>query len=585
MGVRTIVVLLVLVSGLSAVLWFSDRRPPTKDVAEIAVLEGRSLTQCLRLRWQFHDRMPVEIARQADGRFHLTEPIADLASAAYLKQIVDAWDSAQMRATPLADDDDGRRRAGLSPPEMTFAAEFPDGVRVAVEVGAPGPLGTTRFLRTAGRIWEGGEALIESMRVGLEDLRERSVFRHAALQADELKVVQQLATGARETLHLKRAGTDWRLVAPVQGRADPVAAQRFVTAVLSLRVDHFLTGATRFPASEPRIVIDVRGDHGEESLRLWDEGGQLYGALPGRKLAFVSDNRQFVDVFDNAADQLRARVLVPLGQQIFEELVELVVDPGQGRGDRLRLRRESPSEPWYLHEPVEFAAAPGPCNEAAEALQLLVAREFVDEPTDAARRADDQRYGLGAGRLTVLLRGVRDRQPTTIWFGGETVRGDQSLLYACRADEPDTVMLVQAANVATLRRPWTEYCARQVLRQTAIVERLDLARPDGAQRRYVLQDGAWSLEGTPGDRREVGEFANEELRDLVGSRVVDARGNAFGDAHWSVRLMRRNGDELGLLRVWDRGAGQPLLVQAAVHTSVAFELGKRQSSELRALWQ
>ncbi len=585
MGMRGIMTLAVLAAGLGAVLWFTDERPAVVKAAESPLFGARSLADAKRLRWQSHERAAVELERGADGRWRLTEPIADTASIAFLKPIVDAWGTAQMRGTPLADDEAGRASAGLTPPALVFTAEFADSPAVTIEVGGAGPLGNTRFLRAHGRIWEGSQALHETLNVGVDDLRERAVFQNAFATASEVVVDQLLASGKRETLHVAMQRGEWRLLAPVIGRADPVAAHRFVTAVVGLRVDHFAPGVIKLPEREPRIVVTVRGTFGEETVRLWDDAGQLFGMLPGRGITFTSDNNQYTQIFENRAEELRARILLPMGESTFEELLELVVDPGQGRGERLRLVRDAAGSDWRLLEPIEYPAAVTPCTEAAHALQLMVARQFVDDADAKRPRAEDPRYGLGVERTAVSARGQKQSSPTTLWFGVDSSLAGDAVVFACRADEPDTVVLVQQAHVATLRRSWIDYCSLRVLLQTAIVERLDLVRADGASRRYQIENDVWVREGDPTSRPEVGEFANDELRDIKGLRAVDARGEAFDRPDWTIALMRKNGDELGLLRIWERPGEPSLLAQRGERGPVAFALPVRVSNELRRLWQ
>ncbi len=589
MGARGIVVLLLLVAGLGAVLLFTDEKPPVTKVATTAVLGGRSLADCVTMRWQFHEEQPIEIGRAPDGRFQLREPLVDIASAARLHQLVVAWDSAQMRAAPLEDTEAGRQQAGLAPPELVFTASWADGDPLTVEVGAPGPLGTTRFLRRDGKIWEGGDALLESLRIGLDDLRERAVFHNAFAHVQEVRVEQRPPGGKAETIHVRLDGAEWRLLAPIEARADAVEAQRFVTAVLSLRVDDFQVGMMAPRQTEPEIEVTVKGGHGEEHLKLWRELGQMFGELPGRGVVFVADQVQYAHVFENAADRLRARMLVPMGESTFAEMVELVVDPGQGRGDRLRLVRDTPAAEWRIVEPVQYRAAPTPSNEAVHAVQLLVASEFVEDADSERPRSEDPRYGLQpAQRTTVTIRGVRDTAPKTLWFGSDASRGDEAFVHTARADEPDTVVLVQKAHVTTLRRSWLAYCDLQIVRQPAGVDQLALVHRDGRERTFRIEDGTWQLAGTPGERDEVGGLVTDLLVDLTGTKAVDARGAGFETPDWTLRLMRKNGDVLDTLRVWDRGAEQALLVQRHQNGGappVAFEIGKLVATQLRALWQ
>jgi hypothetical protein len=579
MGLRALFWLLLVAGGLAAVLYFTDEKPPQQRVAESAVLSGRSLLECKKLRWFFRERPPIEVSRDAEGHFQLSEPIVDLASFAYMKQIVDAWDSAQMQASRLVDDEAGRQEAGLLPPELTFVVTFRDDQRITVEIGGIGPLADkeTRYLRIDGRIYVASHAIYESMRVGLEDMRERTVFRHAFAQADEVKVDQKMASGHRETLHLKLVDGAWRLLAPVQGRADPVATQRFVRALVSLRVTDFAPGALRLPAGPPDFDIEVSGVLGREQLRLWRHSGAVFGLLPGRNIGFSSDNREYVSVFEHPVEDLRARMLLPLGANIMADLRDVLIDPGQGR-EALRIRREEDQE-WRLQEPIDWLALPTPCLELAEALQRLMAHEFVPGAT-----ADDQQYGLQpAKRLVVLAQGKGETKPTTLWFGASLARGDEQFVYCCRADEPHVIALVSKSWVDRLQRPWTDYCDRTVLRQQLQVERLVL-RAAGKERVFALDNGIWTRVGDPTPRPEIGELCTDYLSDLVGEATVSVRGQQRPPS-FEILLQWRNKDTFATLRVFDFGDDQPLCVQGPLDAPVVFRMKPLLSSQLRALWQ
>jgi hypothetical protein len=586
MGLRTTLVLLVAVAGLGAALLLTDRTPPVEVVAKTPALEGRSMRQASRIRWQMPNLPPIELAARDDGFVWMVEPIVDRASAAYVRQIVTTWDQLELEATPYADDEASRAKAGLDPSSMTLSVTFRDGVTMDFDVGGPGPFGTDRFVRRAGKIWRGSEGLYESFLVGVQDLRERAVFQHTEPLATELRVEQQLPSGKRETLHLSRdgEGAAWRLRAPIAGRADPAAAITFITSVLSLRIDEFPSGMVRPKEGEPDYVIDVRGAHGAESLRLYlDPGSEaLYGFHPERGVWFVTDNRQYTSIFLNAASALRARMLVSFGSTATE-LVEVLVDPGQGRGDRVRLARATETDEWRLVEPVSFPTHATPVQELAQAINNLVAAEFV-----AGANASDPALGLGPGRLLLAVRGSEQKALTSVWFGADAPQSGWTGVYACRADDPASVALVRSEPVALLRRPWTVYCARQVLRIAPPVERLELARGE-ARRLFERRDGRWVREGQDGARDDVAELA-DELRELRAAAAVDLRGaGSFGDADWTLVLASRAGDPYATLRVWDRGADRPLVVQShapgQAAVDVGFELGARDSKDLRALWQ
>jgi hypothetical protein len=275
---------------------------------------------------------------------------------------------------------------------------------------------------------------------------------------------------------------------------------------------------------------------------------------------------------------------VPLGDT-YAQLGEIVVDPGQGRGDRLRLLRDNAVTEWRLVEPVQFAGLPTACNEAVQAINNLHAVEFVTGPAGAKPAAADPGYGLGPGRLQVTVRAHGGAAPIELWFGDDVRRHDLDLVYACRADEPTTVVLVPRVPVDHLRRPWTEYCARAVVRQTTVIERLDLARRSGERRSFRSDGSHWLLDGEPGWRDDVGSFANDVLRDIDGRRAIDVRGDEFAVADWTLSLLRANGDELVRMRIWERGPDAPLVVQAGEPGPVGFELAPIHDKQLRELWR
>ncbi|MFK7741016.1 MAG: DUF4340 domain-containing protein [Planctomycetota bacterium] len=606
MGGKAIIILLLLAGALGAVLYFTDEQPPVEDVVQATVFEGRSMGKAKRIRWQFAGKQAIEIGRGESGPFMLQEPIQDLASSAYLRQAIVAWDSAQMRATPFENDEVGQAKTGLDKPQLKLTVVWPDDTRIDVEVGDNGPGGDTRFLRRDGKIWEGGIALLESLRANVDDLRERGVFRTRPAQLNSLVVDQLVGDvgGKRETLHLERDGQDWQLRAPVAGRADPDGAMRFLTAVVSMRVDYFQPAMVRRPQRDPEIRIDIDGARGKENIELWLEQGQLWGSMPGRNALFVADNRQYTRIFKNAADQLRARILVPAGEGVFEQLEELILDSGQGsEDDRIRFVRQD--QKWRLVEPVEYAVRATPINESLNALEQLVARQFVQDEGETRPRAEDPRYGLtGAKRFVVSTRRGRDRVVHTLWFGAEVVAAagetagttagdDGALLYAARADEPDNVALVPKRPVDLLKRPWTDYCDKQIIDQPALLERLELRHRDGRTRAFGLEDGKWRREGVAGEAGlcpEVGEFANDVLRDFVGRSVVDMQKGFDEQPDWVLEMKRGNGDVLGLVKLWDRGptaSGEllPLVAKSRSEEPVGFALGTRNSRFLRELWQ
>jgi len=151
----------------------------------------------------------------------------------------------------------------------------------------------------------------------------------------------------------------------------------------------------------------------------------------------------------------------------------------------------------------------------------------------------------------------------------------------------DSVVLVPEQAVEVLQRPWTEYCARRVLTVTGI-GMLEVQRGDADHRKFKLDGTRWICEGKEGERAEVGDFANERLRDLTAKRVLDARGEKFAHPAWTLAIKRQDGDRLAGLDVFEPASDGPLVVRVTGRDdmpAIAFELGALDSQSLRQLWQ
>lgn len=578
--------LLLVAAALGTILYYTDEKPRSQAVAETSLLDGRSLRDCLRIRWQFQGMPAVEVRPDPEVGAKVTEPIVDTAAVSYVRQIVAAFDSAQLAATTFADDPQGRQETGMLEPEATVWIDWADGVKMVLDIGAEAISRDDRFVRRDGRIFRGSSALIESLRVGLDDLRERAVFRLMEPLCSELRVEQAAVTGKRETLHLRRQNGAWHLAAPKVGRADPVRTAQFVTSVLSLRADQFLPGLFRPPERPADIRILVRGEGGEQTAEFWTEQSILYGLMPGRGVVFQSDPRQYEQIFQNATQEFRASVLLPMAS-VAAQCAEVLLDPGQGRGERVRLRRETDGSEWRLLEPVELRTAATPVSELLQGLNNLRAVEFVEGTTSA-----DPATGLGPGRLQVSVREFERREPVTLWLGTPVTKNGLPLCHACRADEPDTVVLVPGPAVEPLRRAFTTYGRREVVELTVPIERLQLVPRLGAAaaaRRFGLREERWYLEGATEPRDELAGLVQDVLRDLRGKECVDLRQDPFDGPDWTLELQRDNGDLLLSLQIWDRGKDAPFVVRPLSPVGppgpVGYVLEPFVAKALRELWQ
>lgn len=582
MGLRTTASLAGAVLALGAVLWLTNEKPTQQGDVAVALLGNHRLASATRMFWQFRDEDAVEIRREPGGPFRLTYPIMDLVAAEHLVNVAATFESAMLAEAPLQDTPENREKTGLDRPRVVVDLEFEDGQKDHFEIGADGPLGNDLFVRRNGQIYRGGLALHTALHKGLDDLRERQVFRTPPSAVAEVVVDRKTKAGEREVMRLARSGDGWRLVEPIEARAAASSANAFVGNVLAMRIDMFVSGPLILPDGPPDLVLTLRGGAKEEQLKLWlDTQDNLLGRLDDRKISFRMLNLQYHRIFSETADELRSRILVPMAD-IYHEITTMMVDPGS-EGRRLLLRRDSVDAPWLLAEPVQGAADPQATNELITAINNLRALSFLPADTQA------ESCGLGVGALVLSVQGTSDPSPHRLRLGSNGQRDGMDITHAAVQDSPGEVVAVPRGAVDVIRRSWTAYVPRRLFAVTEAVTRVDLAgRGDRKRQLLVGEGGKWTdPSGAPVDDGVVADVV-DLLRDLQARSVHGQPPKELGEPDWTL-VMSRNYDPpdatgFGVLEVWER-AGLPLLVRSRTgHAEVAFELSPLDSKNLEKLW-
>jgi len=236
---------------------------------------------------------------------------------------------------------------------------------------------------------------------------------------------------------------------------------------------------------------------------------------------------------------------------------------------------------FRIAEPVLAQTNPTPVNELLQALNNCRAIEFVPG------KGNEPQFGLQQA-LSVQVRGQADEgglKEVTLKFGADQKRGDFDVTFCVRSDEPDQVVTVPAAAVQQLRRVWTEYVAKEALKIDGAVGLLRAVRSNGnGERTWRLRDNRWQRDGDNAPL-PTPDVITDGIKDLVGERVFSASEMALGEPEWTLHVARENEDELARIRVWERGKGQPVLVQPATQPELLYEAKDWVGDFLRALWQ
>lgn len=579
MNLRVTLLLLVVVAALAGLLLLTQQKPDTPIDTTTSLLDHHVLGHATKLSWQLEGQPPIEVQR-VEHTFWITQPIRDLASRARLVAIASAYDhsTVQQAFGDRTVDADLLQQTGMTPPVARFTAWFEDGKQVSLDIGGLGSSSGERFVRRDGVLYRGAEALYSSLQMTLEDLREHLLFVNTPETARQITVDHETATGAREKLVLQNDGR-WKLVAPIASRTEAAATQTFLRVLLGLRIDMFMASLARPQERPPDVVIDVTGDFGDESIKLWRDqrSGSYLGRQDARDIDFQVDATQIADLFDTALQNMRARWLFAV-RDFSSDLVRVVIDQGQDQ-PRLRLERLNGEAGFRILEPVEAIADDTTMAELVQALKNCRVLQFVDG------KPSEPRFGLTGEGLEVAVQDNVAPVMTRLKIGSDDSIGEMQISYAMRVDEPDQVFAIPQPVGKRLRRHWSEYVRTKVLGQplppvTRMVARRGdktlVFAADGSK--WFLQDGTSPQQKLPNE--DVAELVPElrDLRSVNASLLQPPR-----DPDWTVALERQEGDQLLLLRVFERGADQPVWLQPAGTTKLLYEPKRDVSRRLHAV--
>ena len=583
MGFRAILVLLGLLAAVGMALWLSEDRVVEHVSLTDSVLDGRSIVDAHRLVLQRDaTSLPIEFERGPDGNWQIVEPIRDLASAAVIEQLRTAFDGAQLVVAYEPDEVDGELldATGLAEPQSKIRVEWPDGRAVELAIGLPGPFGQDLFARrieagASARIYRVQVALRNALQLNTDDAREASVFVAQYANLRSLRVDRRLGDG-RDVLRVVRRGTGWAMEQPAGLRIDQAQADGFVRALLGLRIDEFLPGRPEpglspiDPEAAADVTIDVEGTFGAERVRLWfvADGAGIVGHDDRRDLWFSCDAHGYRQLVELPIRQLRAYWLL---SDPVDELRTLRVLDRRGGAVAFELQKHD-LKGFRLSRPIQRDTDPTAVNELLQGLRSLVAVEFVE-----GREPDA--LGLGDDALVLEVE-VRPGRPERLLLGADA--GDDTT-WLKRADEAQIVTIPRPV-AERIRRPWTTYVSkvvlrittganlRSMLRTTADGDRIGFARGD---------DGRWRR-GGEGDALPLVAEVFELLRDLRAKEVVPEVAVGEVRSEGSLELVADSGQVVARLGLAADAEGHALISDADA-PGVYFVLSARDGRDLLAL--
>ena len=522
---------LLVAAGLFAFIFFFERNlkpAPTGPPPVLPEFKASTVTSVRVLPAGYSE---IRVERTNSG-WLMTRPIAAPAAKAQIEDLLAALEQlvpatvvspGALKQRPQAEED-----FGFENPQTSIVLQDAK-ANPRIQIGARTAPGDQVFLRVVGRedVFVVDADLLNLLPRGTNDWRDAALIDLRAVAFDRITITN--ITGPMD-LQLDVAHGTWRMLHPMQTRADGRRILESLQALQALRIGQFVSDEARTdlePFGLQRAALDLGFQAGTNTVALLHFGQSPTNA----PTQFFARREGFNSILTVSAESLtnwsksfyhfRDRYLLTLPL----ELGEIEVRGGEG----FVLQRAS-SNSWRVASqkfPVDAASV----EDFLTALKELEIIEFVkDATTDPDLRA----YGLTSAVCQLILKsdtatGATNLPLAQLSFGATL--GEK--IFARRADE-DSVYAVKLSDFLRLPSAGWQLRARRIWNFTED----DLARVtihQGGKTRGLLHAGTNSWIFAPGSQGVINEFAVEETAHRFGELTATAW-SAHGDAAREVRF-------------------------------------------------
>jgi hypothetical protein len=234
----TTLALLALAAGVVAYAWFGVERENRAEKAKKEAEEQLFSFDTARVKELAVETQAgsVRLVRSGPQAWRITSPVEAEADAAAAGAMLDRLSTLRRRSRIAAPDAGTLAPFGLGKPRGRIAFTLEDGRTETLALGEENSFDGSVFVQpSSGAVEAVGGDVRYLLEKGLSDLRERRIF---PVQERDLSRIE--VTGPSGPYTLERSGEEWRIVAPVAGRADREAARKVLDSVRDLRATSFI---------------------------------------------------------------------------------------------------------------------------------------------------------------------------------------------------------------------------------------------------------------------------------------------------------------------------------------------------------
>lgn len=354
-----------------------------------------------------------------------------------------------------------------------------------------------------------------------------------------------------ETVRLEKADGAWRLLAPVQAKAESRPVEDLLSTLATARVEREIDPSPAkladYGLETPAVEITFRAQGQERGLRLGAKsptGLWVYAQEAGKPAVFLAPDSLLRDS-QKSASEFRDRTVLA-----FEKKDVKGVEVRAPGGPALAVQAKGADE-WQLTTPLAAPADREQVSGLLDKLKGAKVKEFVADPArapaPAARPADA--YGLDRPlRVTLWLGEEKERVAKTLRLGRAVP--EKKAVYAQREGEAAVFLVEEDLLKAVPTSPVALRDKTVFAYDRGKLERLELESPKGKVA-LAIEGGVWRITAPVALKADEAAMSNLlwKARDLRAREFVadDARRLArFGLDRPQVRLS-----------VWEKEAKEP----------------------------
>ena len=425
MKANPLVIAAVVLALLGGAVWYTRENPPPDEEAAPKIVdldEGdiRSIT----LRRAGED--PIEMARGEDDEWEFTgglEIAADDSSIALVASSLASLNAERVVSENVVE----WGPYELESPELAVSYELEEGAG-EVQFGRDTPTGSGVFARLKGdpRLFTVYSYNKTSFDKSVFDLRDKRLLR-----LDEDTISQITVETASRTLGFEREDGDWRIVQPLEARADDFTVGDLSRAVRTAEMTEVLAAAEEggaYSFRQPKATVAVTDGKGRHDLVIAQDGDTYY-ARSSAQDGVYGVSSTLAESLDKELADFRNKKLFDFG---YADPVRIEVRAGVQAVTVIRS-----DDKWKLESDGARELEGEQVQTLLDRLRNLTATEF---PSDTA--GAQAGFGLDSPAIEATVTPEGEGAMT------EKVRissADIATVYAAREGEPTTYKVEQAA--------------------------------------------------------------------------------------------------------------------------------------------